>query len=111
MLGARPAAQRERFAESDLVRISPIITRGGDATSSVPSDVRIETMVRARTVEAMREASDLVDRCMRAGAMAIGASVEIETVSGYMPNNPDKRLIRLQYENCARVVGEGSEGG
>ncbi|MGE0844930.1 MAG: amidohydrolase [Flavobacteriaceae bacterium] len=103
-------AQRERFVESDLVRISPIITKGGDATSSVPSDVRIETMVRARTVEAMREASDLVDRCMRAGAMAIGASVEIETVSGYMPNNPDKRLIRLQYENCARVVGEDRMG-
>lgn len=103
-------AQRERFHESDLVRISPIITRGGDATSSVPSDVRIETMVRARTVEAMREASELVDRCMRAGAVALGATVEIETVSGYMPNNPDKRLIELQYRNCAQVVGEDKMG-
>ncbi|MCO5159156.1 MAG: amidohydrolase [Aquamicrobium sp.] len=103
-------AQRERFAESDLVRISPVITKGGDGTSSVPSDVRIETMVRARTVEAMREASQLVDRCMRAGALAIGAAVEIETVSGYMPNNPDKRLIELQYQNCAQVVGSARMG-
>ncbi len=103
-------AQRERLAESDLVRISPVITKGGDGTSSVPSDVRIETMVRARTVEAMREASELVDRSMRAGALAIGASVEIETVSGYMPNNPDKRLIELQYDNCAQVVGREHMG-
>jgi len=103
-------AQRERFHENDLVRISPIITKGGDGTSTVPSDVRIETMVRARTVEAMREASDMVDRCMRAGALAIGAMVEIETVSGYMPNNPDKRLVKLQYANCAQVVGESNMG-
>lgn len=103
-------AQRERFPEADLVRISPIITKGGDGTSSVPADVRIETMVRARTVEAMRQASDLVDRCMRAGALAIGATVEIETVSGYMPNNPDARLVELQYANCAAVVGEEAMG-
>ncbi len=104
-------AQREKFHENDLVRISPIITKGGDATSSVPSDVRIETMVRARTVEAMREASETVDRSMRAGALAVGARVEIETVSGYMPNNPDQRLIELQYANCAEVVGADNMGG
>jgi len=103
-------AQRERFHEPDLVRISPIITKGGDATSSVPSDVPIETMIRARTVEAMRDSSETVDRCMRAGALAIGAVVEIETVSGYMPNNPDPRLIELQYANCAAVVGEANMG-
>lgn len=103
-------AQRERFAESDLVRISPVITKGGEGTSSVPSDVRIETMVRARTVEALRAASQIVDRCMRAGALAIGARVEIETISGYMPNNPDKRLIELQYHNCAAVVGKERMG-
>lgn len=103
-------AQRERFKEDDLVRISPVITKGGDGTSSVPSDVRIETMIRARTVDAIRHASDLVDRCMRAGALAIGAVVDIETVSGYMPNTPDPRLIALQHANCARVVGEQNMG-
>ncbi len=103
-------AQRERLREQDTVRISPIITKGGEGTSSVPADVRIETMIRARTVEAMREANELVDRSMRAGALAIGASVEIGTVSGYLPNNPDERLVQLQYENCAAVVGEDKMG-
>lgn len=111
MLGiAAIDAQRERFREQDTVRISPIITKGGDGASSVPADVRIETMIRARTVEAMREASDLVDRSMRAGALAIGATVEIDTVGGYLPNDPDKNLIRLQYENCAAIVGEEHMG-
>lgn len=103
-------AMRERFRESDLVRISPIITKGGDGTSTVPSDVRIETMIRARTVEAMREANAIVDRCMRAGALAVGAEVRIETVCGYLPNNPDPNLIRLQYAACAAVVGEENMG-
>ncbi len=103
-------AQRERLREQDTVRISPIITKGGSGTSSIPADVRIETMIRARTVEAMREASDLVDRSMRAGALAIGATVAIETVGGYLPNDPDKNLVRLQYENCAAVVGAAHMG-
>ena len=45
-------------------------------------------MIRARNVEAIQHANDLVDRCMRAGALAIGARLDIETVSGYMPNTP-----------------------
>ncbi len=103
-------AQRERLREQDMVRISPIITKGGDGTSSIPSDVRVETMIRAKTVDAMRDANEMVDRCMRAGAMAIGASVQIETVSGYLPNTPDKRLIELQYENCEAIVGTENMG-
>jgi amidohydrolase len=98
-------AQRERFREEDMIRISPIITKGGDGTSTVPADVRIETMIRARTVEGMQEASAVVDRCLRAGALAIGAQLEIETVGGYLPNTPDPNLVALQREEIASVVG------
>ncbi len=103
-------AMRERFREADIVRISPIITKGGDGTSTVPSDVRVEAMIRARTVEAMREVNTIVDRCLRAGALAVGAEVHIETVCGYLPNNPDPNLIRLQYDACAAVVGKENMG-
>jgi amidohydrolase len=103
-------ANRERFAEADMVRISPIITKGGDGTSTVPSDVRIESMIRARSIEAMRAASDMVDRCLRAGALAIGAEVRIETISGYMPNTPDPNLVALQRRACAAIVGEEHMG-
>jgi amidohydrolase len=98
-------ANRERFAEADMVRVSPIITKGGDGTSTVPSDVRVETMIRARSIEAMRATSEMVDRCLRAGALAIGAEVEIETISGYMPNLPDPNLVALQHAACTAIVG------
>jgi amidohydrolase len=103
-------AQRERFREDDMVRISPIITKGGDGTSTVPADVRIETMIRARTVDAMQEANVAVDRCLRAGALAVGARLEIETVGGYLPNTPDPNLVTLQYDACAAVVGRQHMG-
>ncbi len=36
------ALLRETFWERDTIRIHPIITKGGDAVSAVPADVRIE---------------------------------------------------------------------
>src|SRR5262249_43745409 len=74
------ALLRETFWEKDTIRIHPIITKGGDAVSAVPSDVRMETFVRAGSVDAMLEANGKVDRCVRAGAWAVGADVEIQTM-------------------------------
>jgi metal-dependent amidase/aminoacylase/carboxypeptidase family protein len=53
----------------------------------------------------MKEASAVVDRCLRAGALAIGAQLEVETVGGYLPNTPDANLVALQREEIASVVG------
>ena len=41
-------ALRETFKEDDMVRVHPIITKGGDLVNNVPSDVRMELYVRAR---------------------------------------------------------------
>jgi metal-dependent amidase/aminoacylase/carboxypeptidase family protein len=78
-------AQRETFREDDVVRVHQIVTRGGDVVNVVPDDVRMEMFVRARSVEAIRDAHDKVDRALRAAAMAVGAEVEIVTVPGYLP--------------------------
>jgi metal-dependent amidase/aminoacylase/carboxypeptidase family protein len=67
-------------------------------------------MIRARTLEAVASASQLFDRCMRAGALALGASVEIVTRSGYLPNHPDPNLVELSRANCAAVVGADRVG-
>ncbi|NUU20549.1 MAG: amidohydrolase [Streptomycetaceae bacterium] len=98
-------AQRDTFKDADAVRVSQIITAGGDAVSAVPAEARMEMMVRARTVEAMADASGKVDRALRAGALALGAEVEIETVSGYLPLATDAPLDELLYANCARLYG------
>lgn len=41
-------ALRETFREQDVVRVHPIITKGGDFVNSVPDDVRLELYVRAK---------------------------------------------------------------
>ena len=98
--------QRETFQEKDTIRIHPIITRGGAAVSSVPADVRMETYVRGSTIEGFLDASKKVDRALRAGAMAIGASVEITTLPGYLPINNDSNLIDYYKTNAKNLVGD-----
>ncbi len=101
-------AQRETYRDRDTVRIHPIITRGGVAVSSVPADVRMETFVRARTIEAFTSAARKVDRALRAGAMAVGGSVTITSLPGYLPIRSDEKMLGLYAENAAALVGRGS---
>lgn len=99
-------ANRETFADDEHVRVHPIITRGGDLVNVVPSEVRMETYVRGRTMEAVQRASEKVDRALRAGAMAVGAQVEITTIPGYLPQDNNEDLNELFKANVAREFGE-----
>lgn len=99
-------AQRETFRDSDMVRISQLITHGGEAVSAIPGATEMEMMIRARTVEAMEDASRKVDRALRAGAIAVGAEVEITTVTGYLPLVPDEPLVDVVDANSRDVLGD-----
>ena len=99
-------AQRETYQDPDTVRVHPIITQGGVAVSSVPADVRMETYVRGSRIEAFMDASDKVDRALRAGAMAVGGSVEITTLPGYLPIQSDESTLELYGQNAASLVGK-----
>jgi len=101
------AYQRESFWDKDTIRIHPIITKGGDAVSVVPAEVTMETFVRGGSLEAIVDANAKVDRCLRAGAMAIGAEVEIHTIPGYLPQRNDARLGRLFGANVEALFGPG----
>jgi amidohydrolase len=79
-------AQRDTFKDSDAVRVHYFITKGGDAVNIVPSEVRLEMMIRAATVDSIKDASMKVDRALRGGAMALGAEVIIENIPGYLPS-------------------------
>lgn len=78
-------AQRETFKEADRVRFHPIITKGGDIVNVVPADVRMESYVRARTISSILDANSKVNRALIAGAMAVGAQIEITEIPGYLP--------------------------
>jgi len=99
-------AQRDTFRERDLVRIHGIITRGGAAVNSIPAEVRWEGRVRGLTAEAILAANAKVDRCLRAGALAMGAKVHIQTLPGYLPMLNDPELQELFRRNAAALVGE-----
>lgn len=106
--------QRETFRDQDSVRVHPIITRGGDVVNVVPSDVRMETFVRGRTVEAIEDADIKVDRCLRAGAQAVGANLKITTIPGYAPLVNHGGLMRLYKQNVLPLIGgeeNWTEGG
>ena len=99
-------AIRETFRDEDTIRVHPIITHGGSQVNVIPGEVRLETYVRGRTVEAIMAANTRVDRALRAGALALGASVEIETLPGYMPMQCDQTMAAYFKDTMAKLVGE-----
>jgi len=99
-------ALRETFRDEDTIRVHPIITHGGSQVNVIPAEVRLETYVRGKSVEAILDAEAKVDRALRAGALALGAKVEIETLPGYMPMTCDPTMAALFRENAVALVGE-----
>nr|MDD6336428.1 amidohydrolase [bacterium] len=98
-------AVRETFMDSDQVRVHPIMTKGGDVVNVIPDDVRIETFVRARTVEAMQAAAEKVDRALGGGAYSMGASVTIDTLPGYLPYTESADMQQLLMEYAGQLWG------
>jgi amidohydrolase len=98
-------ALRETFRDEDTIRVHPIITHGGSQVNVIPGEVRLETYVRGRSVEAILDANKKVDRAFKAGALALGAKVEIETLPGYMPMTCDATMAKMYKDNAAALVG------
>ena len=99
-------AQRETYRDQDTIRVHPIITNGGLSVSSVPSDVRMETYVRGASIEAFLSASQKVDRALRSGAMAVGGSVTISTLPGYLPIINNNKVMDVYAANASSLVGK-----
>ncbi len=98
-------AIRDTFREKDYVRFHPIITQGGDLVNVVPSDVKMESYVRASNVPAMIDANERITQALRAGAMAVGAEVEVQDLPGYLPLYNNKTLNDLLESNAGTLIG------
>lgn len=99
-------ANRETFKEEDYIRVHPIITKGGEIVNNVPADVRLESYVRGSNVEAIKDANIKVNNALRAGAMAVGAEVEIKDHPGYMPRQKDVNLDKVFIDTAKELYGE-----
>ena len=98
-------ANRETFPEQSTARVHGIMGKGGEAVNSVPSDVRLEWRVRASNPEDLVKSSERVDRCFRAGALAVGAQVTITNVPGYLPLRQNATLQALLLDNATLLMG------
>ncbi|MBO5292854.1 MAG: amidohydrolase [Lachnospiraceae bacterium] len=98
---------RETFRDEDAVRVHPIMTKGGDLVNVVPDEAVLETLVRAKNIEAIQDASKKVDRSFYAGAVAVGAELEIKTLPGYLPMLPVEPLEEFEY--AAKAAAPGRE--
>jgi len=99
-------AQRETLRDDDHIRIHPIINKGGDLVNIIPADVRMETYVRGKRMEAVLDASNKVNRALKAGAMAVGAEADIEDIPGYMPQISEARMTELFRANAQAELGQ-----
>lgn len=110
-------ALRETFRDQDIVRVHPIITKGGDLVNIVPADVRMETYVRAKTMAAIDATYTKVTRALKAGGDAVGAETRIRTIPGYLPlaSCPELNALfgenALQFMPADKVVRSGHFGG
>lgn len=98
-------AQRETFRDEDAVRVHPIITKGGELVNVIPAEVTMETYIRGKNIEAILDAEVKFDRACRAGALALGAQVEIRTLPGFLPVAADPELTTVFKANCEALFG------
>ena len=99
-------AIRERFREDDFVRFHPIINSGGDLVNVVPDYVTMESYTRAANVDALLRYNTDINRALRAGADAVGATCELQDLPGYLPLRPDETLRNVLRDNAVALFGE-----
>ena len=94
-------AIRETFKESDIIRVHPIITHGGDMVNAIPETVSLESYVRGASFEAITDANKKVNRAICGAALSIGTNVEIVDIPGYAPHINDKNMMQLAKDAAA----------
>ena len=99
---------RETFKESDLIRVHPIITHGGDMVNAIPEEVRLESYVRGITFDAIVDANKKVNRALVGAAYSIGTNIEIIDIPGYSPLINDKNMLNVAKEAFLVIDPEGS---
>lgn len=96
------ALMRQQILPTD--RIHGIVTKGGDAANIIPERTTAEYMVRAATADRLDELVVLVTNCFEAGALATGATLELEMDVAYKDMRHDPELAAI-YRRHAESFG------
>lgn len=98
---------RQQLPHGDVVH--GVVTKGGDAVNVVPASTSMDLMCRSVSVERLEQLRSRVQRCLEAGALATGCSLEVEAVMPrYSHMEPDDELLAI-YRRHAEARGRRFE--
>ena len=112
-------AIRETFQEKDIIRVHPIITKGGAMVNAIPGEATLESYIRGESFEAMVRENKKVNRAFIGAALSLGANIDITDFAGYAPlkNCEDLMMVTKEAVNTilpeeefsySTVIGSGS---
>ena len=99
-------AIRETFQEKDIIRVHPIITKGGSMVNAIPGEVTLESYVRGTSFEGMVRENKKVNRAFIGGAISLGTNIDITDFPGYAPLTNCKDMMMLAKESCEEMLPE-----
>ncbi len=86
-------------------RVHGIVTKGGDAPNVVPAHTSASYIVRAQTLEELKDLRAKVDRCFEAGALATGAKLEFRGGERPYAEMHYDHAIGALYQKNAEALG------
>ena len=91
-------AIRETFHDTDLIRVHPIITHGGDIVGTIPDNVTVETFVRGQNLAAISAANKKVNQALTGAAISLNCNIEIKDIITVPPfiNAPDMMELCIE---------------
>jgi amidohydrolase len=93
-------------------QIHGIVTHGGEAPNVIPAHTAARYYVRAPSLAELEDLEPKVWRCFEAGALATGASVEIERKSpNYSEFVADEEMLAVYQRNAVALGRRFSEPG
>ncbi len=100
-------ALRETFKEEDIIRVHPIVTKGGVMVNAIPGETTIESYVRGASFEAMIHERKKVNRAFIGAALSLGTNIEINDLPGYGPHLNDSAMMEMSKEAYDAIIGRG----
>jgi len=91
-------ALRETFKDEDGVRVHGYISNGGSSINIIPDKLVYECYIRSYNIDTINEVSKKIDNAAKCCAKALGGSVKIETLPGYVPLVQSKPLTEYIYQ-------------
>ena len=104
------AALRQQTMPGDVISLA-VTDGGGDAANVIHERAACVCVLRSRTAARLEVLRDKVAGCLRAGAEATGARVEIEVLRGYKDHVPNRVLAECFSRWWGGLVDDGGGDG